>query len=109
MEVRRLRDKFCAEVQGAPAPAMNRARVTFGEMAAEWLAEQEARKNPGVMSPRTYENYELALRRHVLPTFASRQIRAISPDDLVSWIRNLRVGGYALHSVHNYWVRCTLS
>jgi integrase len=103
MEARRLRDKFSAEVQGAPTHALHRTRATFGELAAEWLAEQEARMRAGEMSPRTYEVYELALRRHVLPGFATWQLRAIAPDDLVAWIRKLRSGGYAPHSVHNYW------
>ncbi len=103
MESRRLRDKFCAEVQGSPAPAVRRSRMTFGELAAEWLAEQATRTEVGEMSPRTYESYELGLRRHVLPAFGSWQLRAIGADDLVDWIRRLRVAGYAPHSVHNYW------
>jgi hypothetical protein len=102
MEARRLRDRFSAEVQGAPAPVTT-TRRTFGELASDWLVEQEARRDAGEMSPRTYEGYELALRRHVLPTFASRQVRAIEPDHLVGWIRDLRGAGYAPHSVHNYW------
>ena len=103
MEARRLRDRFCAEVQGAPAPTVRRTRVTFGKLAAEWLAEQRARLHAGEISPRTFEGYELALRRHVLPVFGSRQIRAITPDHLVAWARKLRAAGYAPHSVHNYW------
>jgi hypothetical protein len=46
-QARRLRDKFCAEIQGAPAPPVSRARVTFAELAAEWLAEQGIRKMVG--------------------------------------------------------------
>ncbi len=107
MEARRLRDKFSAEVQGAPATA-NRTRATFGELAAEWQAEQEARMAAGEMSPRTYEGYELALRRHVLPFLGSRQVRAITPEELVGWIRRLRTAGYAPHSVHNYWAPINL-
>jgi integrase len=103
MEARRLRDKFSAEVQGAPTHALKRTRATFRELAAEWLLEQEARLRAGEMSPRTYESYELGLRRHVLPDFATWQVRAIGPDDLVAWIRKLRSAGYAPHSVHNYW------
>src|SRR4051794_7459698 len=43
MEARRLRDKFAAEVQGAQ-PIATRTRATFADVAAEWLAEQEARQ-----------------------------------------------------------------
>ena len=79
MEARRLRDKFAAEVQGAQ-PVVTRTRATFGELATEWLAEQRARLDAGEMSPRTFESYEMALRRHVLPVFASRQVRAIAVE-----------------------------
>jgi hypothetical protein len=57
----------------------------------------------GEVSPRTYEAYELGLRRHVLPALGSWQVRAIGPADLVAWIRRLRTAGYAPHSIHNYW------
>jgi integrase len=103
MEARRLRDKFCAETQGAPAPPARVARRTFGELAEKWLAEQNERLEVGEMSPRTYEGYELALRKHVVPAFGGWRVGAIGPDDLVAWIRKLRVAGYAPHSVHNYW------
>jgi len=62
----------------------------------------------GEMSPRTYEAYELALRRHVLPVFGSHQVRGITADQLVVWIRDLRRAGYAPHSVHNYWAPINL-
>jgi len=107
MEARRLRDKFAAEVQGAQ-PVVARTRATFGELAAEWLAEQRARLEAGEMSPRTFESYEMALRRHVLPVFESRQVRSISVEQLVDWIRRLRAAGYAPHSVHNYWAPINL-
>jgi len=107
MEARRLRDKFAAEVQGAHVPTA-RTRATFGDLAAEWLAEQTARLDAGEMSPRTYEAYELALRRHMLPAFGSRQARGITVDELVDWIRDMRRAGYAPHSVHNYWAPINL-
>lgn len=107
MEARRLRDKFAADVQGAQAPP-SRTRATFGELATEWLAEQKSRFDTGEMSPRTYESYELALRRHVLPVFGSRQVRSITVDQLVDWIRGLRRAGYAPHSIHNHWAPINL-
>jgi len=102
MEARRLRDKFAAEVQGARPPG-SRTRATFGELAAEWLAEQNARLEVGELSPRTLEIYELGLRRHVVPAFGARQVRAITPDHLVAWVRGLRSAGYAPDSVVNFW------
>jgi hypothetical protein len=50
MEARRLRRRFCAEVQGAPIP-VTITRRTFEELASHWLVEQEARRDAGEMSP----------------------------------------------------------
>lgn len=88
MEARRLRDKFAAEVQGAQLPA-SRTRATFGELAAEWLAEQNARLEVGELSPRTYApqsvvNYwaplrlvlRFAVRRGALPANSAEQLTA---------------------------------
>lgn len=107
MEARRLRDRFAAEVQGAQ-PTTAPARVTFGALADDWLSGQRARLEAGEMSPRTFEAYELALRRHVLPTFGARQVRGIAVEQLVAWIRDMRSKGYAPHSVHNYWAPINL-
>jgi hypothetical protein len=103
IEARRLRDRFSAEVQGGATEPARRSRATFGELATEWPAEQQSRLEAGEMSSRTYEGYELAPRRHVLPAFAGWQARGIGPDDLVAWISRMRKAGYAPHSVHNYW------
>jgi hypothetical protein len=55
MEARRLRDKFSAEIQGAPAPPIAASRrLTFGELADEWLGVQATRVVKGQMSPRTF-------------------------------------------------------
>jgi len=107
MEARRQRDKLAAEVQG-DQPVGARTRATFGELAAEWLVEQRARLEAGGLSPRTFESYEMALRRHVLPVFGSRQVRGITVEQLVDWIRRLRAAGYSPHSVHNYWAPINL-
>ncbi|MEA2274805.1 MAG: hypothetical protein QOI98_3513 [Solirubrobacteraceae bacterium] len=102
MEARRLRDRFAAEVQTRPTTATN-IRMTFTELAEEWLAEQSTRTRVGELSSRTFEIYELALRRHVVPVFGGRQLRSITPDQLVAWIRGLRSAGYAPDSIQNYW------
>ena len=102
MEARRLRDRFAVEVQTKPATATN-IRVTLAELAEEWLAEQSTRVRVGELSSRTFEIYELGLRRHVVPAFGARQVRAITPDQLVAWIRGLRSAGYAPDSVVNFW------
>ena len=35
--------------------------------------------------------------------FGARQVRAITPDQLVAWIRGLRSAGYAPDSIVNFW------
>lgn len=102
MEARRLRERFAAEVQIAPTAAVS-SRATLAEVAEEWLEEQRLRTRVGEMSPRTFDIYEVGLRRHVVPALGGRQVRSITPDQLVAWIRSMRAAGYAPHSVHNYW------
>jgi integrase len=101
MEARRRRQRFAADLQ-ATAPAALGARATLADVAAEWLREQRVRLDVGEMSERTFEIYEVGLRRHVLPALGSRQVRAITPDELVAWIRRMRAR-YSPHTVHNYW------
>jgi integrase len=101
MEARRRRERFAADIQ-MRLPATPRVRATLAEVAGEWLGEQRARLEAGEMSVRTFEIYEVALRRHVLPALGSRQVRAITPDELVTWSRRMR-SAYAPHTVHNYW------
>ena len=102
MEARRLRERFAAELQIAPTVASS-SRATLAEVAEEWLDEQRVRTRVSELAPRTLEIYELSLRRHVLPALGTRQVRSITPDQLVGWIRGLRAAGYAPHSVHNFW------
>jgi integrase len=101
MEARRRRDKFAAQVQNS-VPTLHRTRATLSEVAAEWLREQQLRLEVGEMSVRTFEIYEVGLRRHVLPALGRRQVRSITADELVRWIRQMR-SRYAAHTVHNYW------
>lgn len=101
MEARRRRDQFAAKVQHS-VPTLHPTRATLNEVAAEWLREQRLRLEVGEMSVRTFEIYEVGLRRHVLPAMGRRQVRSITADELVRWIRQMRTG-FAPHTVHNYW------
>lgn len=107
MEARRLRDRFAAEVQ-APAAPLLRSRITFAELAGRWLAEQRERVAADDLAVTTYESYEYSLRCHVLPVFADRQVRSITPDQLVTWIRTVKAKGLAQHTVHNHWAAANL-
>jgi hypothetical protein len=107
MEARGLRDRFSTETQ-LIQPVLVDSRSTLAEVAAGWIAEQETRVEVGEMSPRTYEIYEVGLRLHVLPKLGKRQVRSITPDELVGWVRGMRAAGFAPHTVHNYWAALQL-
>src|SRR5580692_4312116 len=49
-------------------------RVTFGETAARWLADFEARVKTGERRQRTLEHYRHAFQRHLLPALGRRAV-----------------------------------
>lgn len=102
MEARRLRDEFVVETRRTAQPTRP-TRVTFDEVASEWLRAQQQRVRVGDLRQSTLEIYELGLRRHVVPEFGARQVRSISPDDLVAWHRRRQDEGYAADSIHAWW------
>ena len=102
MEARRLRDEFAAETRRAPA-ASRRRRVTYAEVAAEWLVDQEARVAADDLAPRTLEGYRDELKRHVLPILGVRQLASITPDDLVRWHRHMQRLGLSTWSIRHAW------
>ncbi len=112
MEARRLRDEFVAAVRlgRVPAAPSARRRRTFADVADDWLAAQQALVDVGELAPRTLDHYELAVRRHLKPTFGSRSIRSITPNDLVGWHAAQRKAGAAAWSIKGRWValRCVL-
>jgi integrase len=106
MEARRLRDEFIAAVRHGRVPAdpADRRRRTFAEVADEWLEAQQALVDVGELAPRTFDSYELAVRRHLKPRFASRTIRSLTPNDLVGWHAAQRRSGAAAWSIKARWV-----
>jgi hypothetical protein len=113
MEARRRRDEFVAavrrrEVVAAPTPAPR--TVTVREVADLYLAECEQLVAAGVLSPRTQEVYEQALRRHFLPDYGERSITSISAEDLVQWHRTMQRRRAAKWTIRSRWtpVRGTL-
>jgi integrase len=113
MEARRLREEFVAEVRRGHVreASSDRRRRTFAEVADEWLAAQRALVEVGELAPRTADHYELAVRRHLKPTFGARAIRSITPNDLVAWHVGQRQAGAAAWSIKGRWValRCVLA
>lgn len=102
MEARRLRDEFAAETRRAPAAPRSR-RVTYGEVAEEWLSDQEARVAAGDLARSTLAGYRDELERHVLAVFGHRQIAAITPDDLVRWHRDMQRRRLSAWSIKHAW------
>jgi integrase len=67
-------------------PGLVRTGVTFADAAAEWLRfieEDRARK------PSTLNDYRSALKAHLLPTFGSQPLEAITPEQIDGWRRGL--------------------
>jgi hypothetical protein len=102
MEARRRGDDFVVEVRQAAAP-LKPTRLKFADVAAEWLEDQRARVAVGDLRPRTLDIYEQGLRLHVVPELGSRQIRSITPDDLVAWHRRRQADGDSADAIHAWW------
>lgn len=60
----------------------NAGKVLFSDVGKRWLASR-------VVDPATILRYETAYRLHVIPSFGSRQIRAIKPSQIQAWIVQL--------------------
>ena len=58
-------------------------KVTFGEFAQTWFDHQRH------LRPTTHQSYEGLLRRHLRPTFAERQLSAITRSEVEGWHRTL--------------------
>ncbi len=64
----------------------SQSSTTFEKYAWQWL---ELYKRPN-LKPTTMAGYESTLRNHIVPEFAGRQIRAISPADIQSFVNRYR-------------------
>jgi integrase len=90
-EARRQRDLLSAKAQlGQLAPTV---RLSFGELAEQWLEGFEALVASGERAERTLEHYRYHLDRHLLPVFGSRRLQEISTDDCARLIVQLRAKG----------------
>lgn len=68
-------------------------RLTFGEVAARWLADFEVKVAAGTRRERTLDLYRSQLRLHLLPCLGRRRIAAITPDEVVSLTHRLSAEG----------------
>jgi integrase len=63
--------------------AVRRVKVIFSDYAARWLCDRHVNGRP--IRPRTREHYQALLDDHILPTFASQSLAAITADDVKRW------------------------
>ncbi len=73
-----------------------RAAVTFGTVAARWLATKQATKRPS-----TADLYATELRTHVLPAFAGVPLPDITRRDVQDWVNTLAASGLAPATVRH--------
>ena len=73
-----------------------RAAVTFGAVAARWLATKQATKRPS-----TADLYATELRGHVLPAFAGVPLPDITRRDVQEWVNALAASGLAPATVRH--------
>ena len=65
-----------------------RSKATLAEVKEPWFAAQTE------LRPRTHDQYNLALDRHVLPRLGHRRITTISTDDVARLVAEMREGIY---------------
>jgi integrase len=72
--------------------------LTFGTVAARWLATKRATKRPS-----TADLYATELRNHVLPAFASMPLADITRRDVQQWVNTLAASGLAAATVRHVY------
>jgi integrase len=72
-------------------------RTRFDQWSKQYLDQKIA------LRERTLDKYESALRTHLLPTFGSARMSAITRTDVQSWIVQLHAEGYAPESIRGLY------
>jgi integrase len=75
-----------------------RAALTFGTVAARWLATKQATKRPS-----TADLYATELRCHVLPAFAGMPLAGITRRDIQQWVNALASSGLSAATVRHIY------
>lgn len=75
------------------------AAVLLNDYAASWLDTRTVKGQP--LKPRTRDHYQRILDRLILPTFGTRPVASITPEDVDAWYDNLGTGTPTLRS-HAY-------
>jgi integrase len=102
-EARRLRDQYAYKLRsGQLAPSTRRVRVR--EAIGDWEGHLDGLVAAGELRPRTAVSYKGGVTLHFLPSFGSRQISSIGPDDLLAWHEAQRRSGAAAWSIRARWM-----
>jgi integrase len=75
-----------------------RAALTFGTVAARWLATKRATKRPS-----TADLYATELRNHVLPAFAGMPLAGINRREVQQWVNTLAASGLSAATVRHVY------
>jgi integrase len=102
-EARRRRDEFAYKLNAGQVPLRAR-RLTVREVQADWFAHLDELEAAGELRPRTVASYKDGVRLHFTPTFGSRQLASVTPDDFVDWHEKQRRSGAAAWSVRARWM-----
>lgn len=102
-EARRRRDEFAYTVKTGQLPTTSRRR-SVRDLADEWFARLDELERTEEIRTRTVTSYKGGITHHVLPQWSSRDIRSISPDDLVAWHERQRASGAADWSIRARWM-----
>src|SRR5262245_43693138 len=92
-EARSERDAFFAKLRRGEIALPS--KITFGEVASEFLTTFEALVAAGERAERTLERYRSALEIHVIPVLGARAIQRITADQLAALIASRRTSALA--------------
>jgi integrase len=65
----------------AEGRAVDPSRLTLGDLAARWLAEDAATN----VRPQTLEDYAATVRNHVLPRLGAKRAQSLTPSDISAY------------------------
>jgi integrase len=85
-EARAERDLFMTKLRGGQVAAPS--KITFAEVADEYIAGLEATVAAGERAPRTLERYKQHLDLHVLPGIGHVQVQKLTADVLAAFLRD---------------------
>jgi integrase len=88
VDAQRWVDEVTASIVTGQYVDPSAARVTFKEYAESWRQAQVHRESSAA-------HVETMLRRHAYPAFGSRQLGAIRPGEVQSWVKKLSTGSEA--------------